>query len=401
MKPFGKLLPFAEALDMVLEAVKPITRTETVSLDDCQGRVLAEDMVASRSTPPFDRAAMDGYAVKAEDTFDASRRRAVTLDVIFAIHAGQTETKRLLKGQCIQIATGAKMPPGADAVVMVEDTEKEDGRVKIFKAAYPKAHVAEEGEDIRQGEFVLKKGILLDAAKIGVLASQGLTEVKVFQRPQVAVLPTGEEVAEVGSELKPGQIYDINSHTIAAVARASGCRPLRLGIASDTPDELKAALARALESDLVVISGGSSVGERDLLFAILKEQGRVLFHGIQVKPGKPTLFALVKGRPVMGMPGYPTSCLINAYLLLEPALRKLANLPPKRRLTVTARLGASVPGSVGRRQFLTVKLQEDRAVPIFKESGAITGTAQADGYIEMAPNIDMLKKGEEVTVILF
>ena len=401
MKPFGKLLPFAEALDMVLEAVKPITRTETVSLDDCQGRVLAEDMVASRSTPPFDRAAMDGYAVKAEDTFGASRRRAVTLDVIFAIHAGQTKTKRLLKGQCIQIATGAKMPPGADAVVMVEDTEKEDGRVKIFKAAYPKAHVAEEGEDIRQGELILKKGILLDAAKIGVLASQGLTEVKVFQRPQVAVLPTGEEVAEVGSELKPGQIYDINSHTIAAVARASGCRPLKLGVASDTPDELKAALARALESDLVVISGGSSVGERDLLFAILKEQGRVLFHGIQVKPGKPTLFALVKGRPVMGMPGYPTSCLINAYLLLEPALRKLANLPPKRRLTVTARLGASVPGSVGRRQFLTVKLQEDRAVPIFKESGAITGTAQADGYIELAPNIDMLKKGEEVTVILF
>ena len=401
MKPFGKLLPFAEALDMVLAAVKPITRTETVSLDDCQGRVLAEDMVASRSTPPFDRAAMDGYAVKAEDTFGASRRRAITLDVIFVIHAGQTETKRLLKGQCIQIATGAKMPPGADAVVMVEDTEKEDSRVKIFKAAYPKAHVAEEGEDIRQGESVLKKGILLDAAKIGVLASQGLTEVKVFQRPQVAVLPTGEEVAEVGSELKPGQIYDINSHTIAAVARASGCRPLQLGIASDTPDELKAALARTLESDLVVISGGSSVGERDLLFAILKEQGRVLFHGIQVKPGKPTLFALVKGRPVMGMPGYPTSCLINAYLLLEPALRKLANLPPKRRLTVTARLGASVPGSIGRRQFLTVKLQEDRAVPIFKESGAITGTAQADGYIELAPNIDMLKKGEEVTVILF
>ena len=401
MKPFGKLLPFQEALKLVEAQIEPISRTEIVGLDDCLGRVLAEDIVASHSTPPFNRAAMDGYAVKAKDTFGSSRRHARMLNVIDAVYAGQIPSRRLTSGQCIQIATGAKMPPGADAVVMIEDTEKDNGQVKIFKAAHPKAHVADKGEDIRQGELILKKGTTLDPAKVGVLASQGLNKIRVYQKPEVAILPTGEEIAEVGQKLGPVQLYDINSHTISAVVRANGCRPLRLGIASDTADEIRAAINQALESDLAVISGGSSVGERDLLFSILEEEGQVLFHGIQVKPGKPTLFASVKGKPVLGMPGYPTSCLINAYLLLEPALRKMAHLPPKRKITVPARLSASVSGSVGRRQFLPVRLEQDKAVPLFKASGAITGTAQADGYIEIAPNIDLLEKDEPVTITLF
>jgi len=176
---------------------------------------------------------------------------------------------------------------------------------------------------------------------------------------------------------------------------------MRMPIAEDKPDKLRAAIEEALENDMVVISGGSSVGERDLMFGILEGLGKVLFHGIQVKPGKPTMFAVVHGKPVLGMPGYPTSCLINAHLLLAPAIRKMAHLSIEPSRPVEAKLAHNVPGSVGRRQFLPVKLVEGQAVPLFKESGAITATAEADGYLDIAPNIDILEKGQTVKVFLF
>ncbi len=401
MKPFGALLPFEEAKRVVETNIKPITRVETVSIDDASGRVLAEDMVATLSTPPFDRAAMDGYAVKAKDTFNAGQLNPKLLNLIGELHAGETPQKRVSAGQCIQIATGAMMPRGADAVVMVEDTEVESGKVKVFKSVYPRANMAPKGEDIKEGEPVLRRGFVLDAGKIGVLASQGINQVRVYEKPKVAILPTGEEVCEVGKRLRQGQVYDINSHTVASVVKANGGVPLRFGIAGDDAEELKSTIAEAIKNDLVVISGGSSVGERDLLIDVLQDWGEVLFHGIQVKPGKPTIFAMIQGKPLLGMPGYPTSCLINAYLFLLPAIRKMAHLPTRIGETVEAKLSRRVPGSVGRRQFLTVKIEGSEAIPVFKESGAITSIAEADGYIEIAENIDLLEKGEPVTVTLF
>jgi len=401
VKPFGALLPFEEAKRVVDENIKPVTGVETVGIDDAAGRVLAEDIVATIYSPPFARAAMDGYAVRARDTFGAGQRSPRVLRVVGEVHAGGTPQQRVNAGECIQIATGAMMPKGADAVVMVEDTEAENGRVKVFKSVYPRANVAQKGEDIRKGDPVLSQGFVLDAGRIGVLASQGIRKCKVYEKPKVAIMPTGEEVVEVGRRLKPGQVYDINSHTITSVVKENGGVPLRVGIAGDDLDELKSAISGALENDLVVISGGSSVGERDLLIDALQDLGEILFHGIQVKPGKPTIFAMVQGKPLMGMPGYPTSCLINAYLFLLPAVRTMAHLPPRRGESVEARLARRVPGSVGRKQFLTVKLEGDEAVPVFKESGAITSVAEADGYIEIAENIDLLEKGEPVTVTLF
>jgi molybdenum cofactor synthesis domain-containing protein len=241
----------------------------------------------------------------------------------------------------------------------------------------------------------------LDAAKVGVLASQGLSSVKVYEKPQVAVLPTGEEVIAAGKKLKPGQLYDINSHTIAALVSANGGTPLKIGIAGDKKEELRVAIKEALTSDIIVLSGGSSVGERDLLVEVIDMWGEILFHGVQVKPGKPTIFAMIEGKPLMGMPGYPTSCLINSYLFLIPAIRKMAHLPSRKGDTVKAKLSRSVSGSTGRRQFLTVKLVGDEAVSVFKESGAITSIAEADGYIEIPENIDLLEKGDIVTVTLF
>jgi len=401
VKLFGALLSFEEAKKIVEKNIKPLDRVETVDIDDAVGRVLAGDFMATLDTPPFNRSAMDGYAVRAEDTFGAGQMNPNVLEMVGTIHAGDTPKKTVAAGQCIQIATGAMMPDGADAVVMVEDTEVEDGRVKIFKATYPKANVGKLGEDIKAGESVLKQGALLDAGKVGVLTSQGITEVKVYEKPRVAILPSGEEIAEIGSELKPGQLYDINSHTIASVVKENGGIPVRMGIVGDTKEDIRTKIGAALDNDLVVISGGSSVGERDLLVGVLEDWGEVLFHGIQIRPGKPTLFAIVEDKPLFGMPGYPTACLNNSYLFLLPVIRKMGHLPPRRGETVEANLGRRVSGSVGRKQFLTVRIENGEVFSAFKESGAITSIAAADGYIEIEQNVDMLEKGTPVKVTLF
>jgi molybdenum cofactor synthesis domain-containing protein len=401
MRPFGTLTSFSEATRIIDANIEPIPRTETIRIDDGLGRVLAEDLIATRSTPPFNRAAMDGYAVKAKDTYDASRESPELLNMVDVIYAGSVPQKKVAAGECIQIATGAILPQGADAVVMIEDVDRGNSRIKIFKPLYPGANIALKGEDIKKGELILKKSIILGPAKIGVLASQGMRRVRVYEKPRVAVIPTGEEIGEVGKRLSRGQVYDINSYTLSAIVKESGCLPIKSNIVSDEIKQIKATISEALKSDFVIISGGSSVGERDLLFGIFKEWGQVLFHGIQIKPGKPTMFALVKGKPVMGMPGYPTACLISAYIFLKPALRKLAHLPPKREITIDARLGERVTGSIGRRRFLPVKIEGGSAIPIFKKSGSITATAQADGYIVVAENTGILEKGEPVTVTLF
>ena len=401
MKPFGTLLSFEEATRIIDSNIEPITISERLKLDDCLHRILAQDITASHSTPPFDRAAVDGYALKAKDTFGVSRQNPVMLDITDVVYAGSVPKTRLNAGGCIQVATGAKMPRGADAVVMIEDVSREDGQIKVVKSTYPGANIAPIGEDIKKGELVLKKGFFLSPANIGVLASQGLTRVSVYKKPSVAIIPTGEEIGSVGKRLRPTQVYDINSHTVSAVVADNGCLPVRFAISGDNADSIKANVEAGLESDMLVFSGGSSVGERDLLFGILEEMGEVFFHGIQIKPGKPTMFARVKGKPVFGMPGYPTSCLMNAYILLLPALRKLAFLPKINNVTVDAELGERIPGSVGRKQFLPVKLEGSIAIPIFKESGSITGTARANGYIVVNENMDIMEKGNPVTVTLF
>lgn len=401
MRPFGSLISYEKARVIVDSHIQAIAHTESVRIDDAVNRVLSQDLVAVMNVPPFSRASMDGYAVKAKDTFGAGQFKPKLLKIIGEIHAGEKAIDKIKTGECLQISTGAMMPDGADTVMMVEDTEREGNQVKIFKSVTPGSNIGKMGEDIKAGAIVLKADVLLDAGKVGVLASQGLSRVKVYQKPKIAIIPTGEEVVQAGNKLDSGQLYDINSHTIAALVNASGGTPVKIGIAGDKIEELRASIKEALKNDIVVLSGGSSVGERDLLVDVIEGWGEILFHGVQVKPGKPTIFALIEGKPLLGMPGYPTSCLINSYLFLAPAIRKMAHLPPRRLETVKAKLSRSVPGSTGRRQFLTVKLVDDEAVLVFKESGTITSIANADGYIEIPENIDLLEKGTAVTVTLF
>ncbi|MHA1960886.1 MAG: molybdopterin molybdotransferase MoeA [Candidatus Thorarchaeota archaeon] len=399
MEPFKLLVSQEKAEEIVLKNCAPIQGTETIKIEASAGRVLAVDVTADRSVPPFDRSAMDGYAVIAEDTFGADTKE-ILLQLDGVIHAGEVSGVRVTKGHCIQIATGSPLPDGADSVVMVEYTEKRDGQILITRPVYPRANVSDKGEDMVEGDVVLKKDSLLTPAKTGTLAALGLTEVQVYSKPRVAVIPTGKEIISPGEQLAPGQIYDINSYTLLAVLEKHGVEVKQFPVAADEIGTLKDAMVKALDYDMVVLSGGSSVGEKDLLAGTLSELGEVLFHGVQIKPGKPTLFGMVDNTPVFGMPGYPTSCLSNAYIFLVPAVRKMARLPSMYERTVTAKLGKRMVSSSGRRQFLTVRLEDGIAHPVYKHSGAITSMAQADGYVILPVNLDVIEEGETIEVTL-
>lgn len=402
MRPIRETIPLDEALALLLEAASPIDRTERAPLHEADGRVLARDAIASADVPPFDRAAMDGYAVLAEDTFGTGRYEPKSLRAIEKVFTGQVPTRSIGSGECVEIATGAPMPTGANAVVMVEETERApNGEVHVFTPVYPGQNVGKRGADIREGQTVLSGGTLLNPSAIGAVAALGLSDVEVYSRPRVNLLSTGNEVVEPGTPLAPGQIYDINRFTLSAVVKRHGGIANPLPIAADTIEDLERAIEQALAADLIVFSGGSSVGERDLIMDVLRRRGEVIFHGIAVKPGKPTVFGRIGNMPVLGMPGYPTSCLSNAYMLLIPMLRRMARLPEYVARTITAKTARRIVSTTGRHQFYPVRLLDGVAHPAFKASGDITSMANADGYIEIPAQTDIVEAGETVEVRLF
>ena len=401
MRPFRETIALDDARRRIEKALQPVTRTERVNLSDTHGRVLAEEVTASVDVPPFARAAMDGYAVRAADTEGAGQDAPRRLTVIGRAFTGQVPDERVGAGQCLEIATGAPMPEGADAVVMVERTRPaSDTEVEILTAAGPGQHIGRRGADIAVGQAVLEVGVFLNASRVGALAALGLTSIDVYVRPRVAILSTGNEVVDPGHALAPGQIYDINRFTLAALVSAHGGVPVRHRAAADTLEDLTRAVEDCLDSDILVFSGGSSVGTRDLVTDVLKTRGTVLFHGVAVKPGKPTAFGVIDGRPFFGMPGYPASCLSNGYILLVPALRRVARLPPDTARSVTLPLGERIKSTPGRHQFFTVRVENGKALSAFKASGDITSLSRADGYIEIPADTEAVEEGTLVEVIL-
>jgi molybdopterin molybdotransferase len=402
MRPFKDTIALDDALAIVLESASPIERTERVRLEEVDGRVAAEPVTATADVPPFDRAAMDGYAVIADDTLGASRHEPRVLRCVERVFTGQVPTRVVARGECTEVATGAPMPRGADAVLMVEETEPgAENQIRVTSPVHPEQHVGRRGADITAGRTVVETGAALNPSRVGALAACGVTKLTVYARPRVAILSTGNEIVAPGRALEPGQIYDINRFTLAAVIARHGGVAVPQSTVGDSLQELTASLDRALAEDIVVFSGGSSVGERDLIVDLLQRRGDVLFHGVAVKPGKPTAFGKVAGTPVLGMPGYPTSCLSNAYILLVPMLRRLARLPAFVPETRQARLARRVVSAAGRHQFYTVRLENGVAHPAFKASGDITSMSQADGYFEIPAQIDLVEAGELVEVKLF
>jgi len=402
MRPFTSTIPLEEARRRLSAAVREITRTERVSLDHAAGRVAASNVRSPIDVPPFARSAMDGYAVAAADTAGASRTSPKRLRVVERIYSGHMPRMPVSPGECSEIATGAPMPDGADAVVMVEDTAKDSEEVvAILKAATAGQNIGRRGADILEGVAVVSSGDLLTPGRVGSLAAIGAGDVDVYERPRVAVLSTGNEVAEPGRALAPGQIYDVNRFTLAAIIGAHGGVPEAHHAVHDSIDALTGALNDCRGADLLVFSGGSSVGERDLILDLVAARGEMIFHGISIKPGKPTAFALVDGRPFFGMPGNPTSCLSNAYILLLPYLRAMARLPPFRPHTLRVPLGRRIESTANRHQIYTVRVRDGVAHPAFKGSGDITSLSNADGYIEIAEEDSVVTEGTLVLVTLF
>lgn len=400
MRPMKRLIPLDEAIRLALSHAPVIDRTESVGLAAASGRVASKNVVSKVSVPPFSRSAMDGYAVRASDTYGASRLKPKSLRKTGVVYAGSVPKRAVVNGRTCEIATGAMIPKGADAVVMVEDTESKGDEILVYGSVHPGQNVSKKGEDITPGTKLISEGELLNPSKVGALAAVGLDKVSVYRRPLVAVVPTGNEIAPLGGPLKLGQVYNINTYTLASVIAANGCEVRTTGIVGDTMRELEAVVRENDDCDVLVFSGGSSVGERDVMLDVLERNGKVVFHGVAMKPGKPTLFGTIGRQLLFGMPGYPTACLSNAYVLLAPVLRKMARLKAPSEKVVEAPMARRVVSTTGRTQFLTVRLEGGKAEPAFKESGAITSMAFADGYIVIPADVDLVEKDETVMVHL-
>ncbi len=388
----------------IIDSLNMERKIERINLSDAYQRVLAEDVHALIDLPPFNRASMDGYAVQAQDTFGASEENPIILNLVEKIRAGDSPSKEVQKGTCSEVGTGAPMPAGADAVVMVEVTDIQKDKVEIMEAVAPGTNRALQGSDIEKGQLLMEKGTLLTAAKIGALSAIGLKEILVFAKPIVAVISTGNELIKPGEELKHGKLYDINSESISNAVKSCGCTPLASTIVNDDYDSIKNKIDTYKDADVIITSGGTSAGAGDILRQVVEDMGKILVHGISVKPGKPTLIGILPdegGNVVLfGLPGYPVSALMIFHGFVAPFLRGIAGVNDfmEKKESRSLKLGRRYHSARGRSQFVLVKIEGNIAHPILKDSGAITALAEADGYFEVPKNVEIIEKGEEVKV---
>ena len=379
---------------------------EYVKLRAARGRVLAEDIRGKEYVPDFRRSTVDGFAVQAADTFGCSESIPAILSLAGAIQMGQGAQVAIGPGICAAVPTGGEVPDGGDAVVMLEYTEVYgDGTVGISKSVAPGENLVFRGDDLFPGKLVLPAGRRLTAPDVGALAAMGIWKVPVRPRPRVAILSTGDELVAVEERPGPGQIRDVNSALLSAAVEEFGGESFPLGIFRDNLSLLTGAVERASETyDAVVLSGGSSVGEKDIACRVVGELGELLFHGIAMKPGKPTFLGVVKGKPLLGLPGHPAAAFFAAHLFLRPLLAALAGCELKTR-QISARLTESVSANHGRAQYTAVRLREEGgtllAEPIRGKSGLVTSLAGSDGYFCIERDCEGLAAGSTVKVTLF
>jgi len=402
---FLKIKECDEAIDIIQELFdKNLTpQSEEIDVSEAYGRILFEDVYSRMDFPPFDKALKDGFAILAEDSFGASEESPNTLEIIDFLEAGATTDKKVEKGKCIEISTGAAMPEGAEAVVMVEYAEKFDGKVNLFTTATPTQDVARKGSDIEEGKLILKKGDFLNPGKIGVLLSQGFETIEVYKRPTVGIVSSGNEITLQGDELEYGKIYDVNGGMIKNDAVSCGADAKFLGVMRDDYDEVKEMITKSLEDvDVLFCSGGTSAGLGDVLKHVLDELGEVHIHGISVQPGKPTIVGVIEGKIVIGLPGNPVSAIMIFNAFVAEPLTKLAGIEKDFELkTVKGTMTRRIHSQVGRMQYQLVKVDGDEIHPIFKDSGAIFSLSTADGYVKIPKLVELLEEGEEVEVFLF
>ncbi|SEM74233.1 molybdopterin molybdochelatase [Syntrophus gentianae] len=404
------VLPPAEALKVLFDHLPLEIREESIATAEALDRVLAGELTAPSSLPSFPRSTMDGYAVRAEDTFGATESLPAYLTLIGEVPMGHASALAVGPAQAAVVFTGGMIPPGADAVVMVERTQKLDAEtIEVLRAVAPGENVIHVGEDIQEGEPLFAAGHILRPQDLGGLMALGITDVRVAARPHVAIVSTGDEVVPPEQEPGPGQVRDINTYTIAGlVARAGGVPEIK-GIIKDDYSSLLSAARSALEAaDALVISAGSSVSTRDLTSDVMNELGKpgVLVHGVAVRPGKPTILGVCNGKPTIGLPGNPVSAMVVAGLFLTPLLQRMQGLknPPAQRRE-TARLAHNISSVPGREDYVQVRLveREDQlwAEPVFGKSNLIYTMVKAEGMVCVPLDSNGLHQGEQVEVELF
>lgn len=402
---FGKLFTLQEALILLLGSGILIP-SEKIPVSESLNRILREDIQARIPVPSFAKSAMDGFALIAEDTFRASQSSPVTLTCIGEVVPGRSFSGTIQKGECIEIATGSPLPPGSDAVIMVEHVDKEGANIILYKATAPHENVIEIGSDLKAGTTVLTQGRRISPEHIGVLSAIGSTEVEVSRRPLIAIASSGNELVRPPGPLGDAQIYDINFFTLKAAFENMGCRVHDFGIVSDDPGSLVETIRdMSKESDIVILSGGSSLGTSDYLVSAIESLGEVLVHGIAVKPGKPTIIGKIGTKWIFGLPGHPTSALSNFYIFLKPFIQGYLGQTLSFPSKIQARLTRKIASTIGRYEFLPVHLEKDKegyvAEPTMKGSSAISSMALSDGFMEIEENVEVVEKGTIVSVTLF
>lgn len=387
--------------------------SELMPLEDCLGRILAEDILSGEDIPALDRSCMDGYAVRAADTFGASEGNPAYVELARSAAIDEVVSRPLCSGECMGIATGGSLPPGADAVIMVEHTQMlGDTTVEIRKTVTPGENVMLKGEDVGQGQVAVPAGRRLRPQDVGLMAAIGCTAARVHRRPRCGVVSTGDELVPVDSVPRPGQIRDVNSHTLACMARQSGAQVSAHGLVPDARDALQDALTRCLEeNDVVFISGGSSIGTRDLTIEVLESfaDSEILAHGVSISPGKPTILARVGGKPVLGLPGQVTSAQIVMLVFGQPLLVHLGGdagaFEPGRLVMRPAKLGANLSSKPGREDYVRVRLEEQDgqcvAMPRLGKSGLLRTMLDADGLVRLPASLEGMSAGQDVDVWIF
>lgn len=400
-----------ETLSIIREYYEPFREPILVSLQESLGRVLAEDIYSDENVPPFPRSTVDGFAVKARDTYGASDSLPAFLDITGKIEMGRAADRLLEEGHAQYIPTGGMLPPGSDSIVMIEHVEELDGNLlNVYKQVAPGENVVQAGDDVREGALVMKEGRRLRPQDLGVLSSIGQTEVWVYPSPIVGILSTGDEIVPPEKkELVPGEVRDINGITIGAAARQYGATVIYAGIVRDDYEEfLRRARELYEQVDFMLLSGGSSVGTRDFTVQVLEALGEpgVLVHGVSIKPGKPTIIAKAGGKPLMGLPGHPASAMVIFDLFAIPILEQLEGLQKESADTrLEARMSRNIPSAVGRSDYVRVRVEEREdglwAVPVFGKSGLISTMADSHGIVEISANKEGILEGQTVKVKLF
>ena len=409
---FLKIKESEEAKEIIQEKFDELysPQSEIIDIADSYERITFSDIKSRIDFPPFDRSLKDGFAINAKDSYGVNEENPKRLKVIDFLEAGSFTDKTVEPGTTVEISTGAPVPDGANAVVMVEFANRESDNpdlasdeIEILTSVTPSQDIGKKGSDVQAGQVILEKNKLLNPPKIGVIAAQGIDTVVVYKKPVVGVISTGNELLTNQEEIKPGKIYDVNSEMIKAGVESCGAEGKTLGIVKDVYDDLKAKITESLkECDILLCSGGTSAGVGDNIRQILDEIGTVYIHGITVQPGKPTILGVVDGKIVIGLPGNPVSAIVIFNVFVAPSIKKLAGFVDEQpHKTIKGKLARRIHSPIGRMQYQLVRVEDGIVYPIFKDSGAIFSLASAAGYTKVSKQTEMVEEGEEVEVTLF